>query len=150
MRKLAVCVVALALVGWLSVTIAAADKSDHALLNGPECDTSGQCGATKIENINHVPVNKPTSFIVHITMTNRGDLDGFVRVTYQDSDFVNYAIPKGTTVQISLAGGGTPNVDQLITVTNGESGAVLLGQMSLITEDGKPIAPLAPNFCTTT
>ena len=152
MKKIVVCVLALALFGWLSVTTApAGPKTDHALLNGPGGDTSVQCGATKIEKPGGVITYKPTSFTVHITMTNRGDLggaNGFVHVAYQDGDFVEYAIPAGTTVQISLAGGGTPDVDQIITVT-GTGGAVLVGQMSIITEDGaKPIPPLSPNYCT--
>ena len=142
------------LVGWLSVTTdAAPPKSDFALLDGPGGDTSVQCGATTPAMVAGVPVLRPTSFIVHITMTNRGDLggtNGFVRVTYQDTDFVDYAIPAGTTLQISLSGGGTVDVDQIIKVTNGGSGAVLIGQISLWTDKGKPIAPLAPNFCTTT
>ena len=73
-------------------------------------------------------------------MSNRGDLggaDGFVRVTYQDGDFVEYAISQNTTLQITLSGGGTPNVDQIITVS-GTGGAILVGQMSLLTELGKP------------
>ena len=151
MKKIVVCVLVLALFGWLSVTTApAGPKTDHALLNGPGADTSVQCGATKIEKPGGVITYKPTSFTVHITMSNIG-VNGFVRVTYQDTDFVDYAIPAGTTVQISLAGGGTVGVDQIITVTNGGSGAVLVGQISIITDDGaKPHPALDPiNYCTT-
>ena len=163
-RKIAVCVVALALVGWLSVTVAAADKSDFALLSGPGGDTSVQCGATKAELKLGVLTFKPTSFVVHITMTNRTDnagTAGFVRVNYLQSDgvtvddLVDYAIGALGTVQISLSGGGTPGSDQIIQVV-ATSGANLVGQISLITEDGKP-HPNLPNqagvppgnYCTT-
>jgi len=54
-----------------------------------------------------------------------------VRVTYQDADFVDYAIAANDTVQISLAGGHKPGTDQIITVT-GQGGAVLIGQESII------------------
>ena len=154
MRKLAVCVVALGLVGWLSVTTAAADKSDFALLNGPGGDTSVQCGATKPELKLGVLTFKPTAFVIHITMSNRAAVDALIHVDYQD-DAVEYAIPAGTTVQISLAGGGSPGSDQIITVKQA-GGAVLQGQISLITDDGKP-HPNLPNqalvhpgnYCTT-
>jgi len=141
MKKIVVCVLALGLFGWLSVAASsAAPRSDFALYDqesvGLTPDISVQCGATNSEGKSF----KRTAFVVYITMTNRGDLggaNGFVRVTYQDGDFVEYAIPQNTTLQITLSGGGTPGVDQIITVT-GTGGAVLVGQMSLSTADGKP------------
>jgi hypothetical protein len=158
MKKIAVCILALALFGWLSVaTSTAAPKSDFALYDqesvGYTPDISVQCGATNSQGKSF----KPTAFVVYITMTNRADLggtNGFVRVTYQDGDFVEYAIPTGTTLQITLAGGGTPDVDQIITVT-GAGGAVLVGQMSLSTDQGKPHRDLfgqtknPSSFCST-
>jgi hypothetical protein len=158
MKKIAVCVLALGLFGWLSVaTSSAAPRSDFALYDqesvGQTPDISVQCGATNSEGKSF----KSTAFVVYITMTNRGDLggaNGFVRVTYQDGDFVEYAIPQNTTLQITLSGGGTPDVDQIITVA-GTGGAVLVGQMSLSTADGKPHRDLfgqtkpARNFCST-
>jgi hypothetical protein len=94
---------------------------------------------------------------MYITMTNRGDLggvDGFVRVTYRDHDFVDYAIPANTTVQITMAGGGTPGVDDIIKVSgDGPGGSVLIGQASIILHaDGKPPLPTGTGgkaFCTT-
>ena len=141
MKKIAVCILALVLLGWLSpASSSAAPQSDFALYDqetvGYTPDISVQCGATNSEGKSF----KRTAFTVYITMTNRGDLggvDGFVRVTYQDGDFVEYAIPQNTTLQITLSGGGTPGADQIITVT-GTGGAVLVGQMSLLTEQGKP------------
>ncbi|HEV8712422.1 MAG TPA: hypothetical protein VGX03_06285 [Candidatus Binatia bacterium] len=150
-------VLAFAFVGLGLVTTALAGplKSDFALLDEEAGvgDTSVQCGATKASANNP----KPVAFTMYITMTNRGDLggvDGFVRVTYRDLDFVDYAIPANTTVQISLAGGGTPGVDDIIKVSgDGSGGSVLIGQASIILHtDGKP--PLATAggkkaFCTT-
>jgi len=134
--------------GW-SVTpgLAGPEAGDFALLDMEPtvADVSVQCGATK---------PKGTAFTMHITMTNRGDLGGvagFVRTTYLDTDFVDYAIPIGTTVQISLAGGGTPGVDDAIKVT-GVGGAVLIGQASILLHtDAKPHPLLGgSDFCTTT
>ena len=101
MKRIAVCILALALLGWLSpATSSAAPRSDFALYDQESgvSDISVQCGATNSEGKSL----KPTAFAVYITMTNRGDLggvNGFVRVTYQDGDFVEYAIPQNTTVK---------------------------------------------------
>jgi hypothetical protein len=123
-------------------------KSDFALLDQEPtvADVSVQCAASN--------GTKPQAFTMHVTMTNRADLggtDGFVRVTYHDTDFVDYAIQKNTTVQISLAGGGTPGVDDVIKVTS-TGGALLIGQASLITGGNAKPHPLlgGTSFCTTT
>ncbi len=156
MKKITVCILALGLMGWLSAaTSTAAPKSDFAVYDqGPSTrDISVQCGASNSMGYSF----KPTAFTLYITMSNRGDLgggNGFVRVTYQDGDFVEYAIPQNTTLQITLSGGGTPNVDQIITVA-GTGGATLVGQMSLLTEQGKPHRDLSGQtkppsiFCST-
>ncbi len=127
-------------------------RSDFALLDQEPTvkDVSVQCGA--VGN-----ANQAVPFVIHITMTNRGDsglggTNGFVRTTYHDGDFVDYAIPVNTTVQISLAGGGTLGVDDAVKVTNAGSGAVLIGQISLIANaPAKPLPLISPiAFCTTT
>jgi hypothetical protein len=156
MKKITVCFLTLTLFAWLSVAASsAAPRSDFALYDQEStvADVSVQCGATNSQG-NSL---KRTAFTVHITMTNREDLGGvggFVHVEYQDGDFVEYAIPANTTLQITLSGGGTPGVDQIIKVT-GTGGAVLVGQMSLLTETGKPHRDLfgqttpARLFCST-
>ena len=156
MKKVSVWLLAFALVGAWPVTpaLAGPQASDFALLDMEPTvqDVSVQCGATKA----NATSPKPVAFTMHITMTNRGDLggsDGFVRVTYRDTDFVDYALPKNTTVQISLAGGGTPGVDDAIKVTSGGTGAALLiGQASIILHtDAKPNPVISTSsFCTTT
>ena len=143
---------------FLAPTLAAADvfRSDFALLDQEPtvADVSVQCGATAGGN-HHA---KPGAFTMNITMTNRSDLGGaagFVRVTYNDGDFVDYAIPVDTTLNMTLAGGGTPGTDDIITVTHGTSAAVLVGQVSLLASNPvKPISSLpgqnGHSFCTTT
>ncbi len=139
MKMTKVFILTLALVGFLFPgALIAAPKSDSATYNqgASRRDISVQCGATN----SFGNLFRPTAFTVYITMSNRGDLggmDGFVRVTYEDGDFIEYAVPLNTTLQITLSGGGIPNVDQIITVS-GTGGAVLVGQMSLLTEQGKP------------
>ena len=98
--------------------------------------------------------NRPAPFTMHITMSNRsviGGVNGLVHVKYHDGDLVDYAIPVDTTVQITLAGGGSPGTDDIIEVS-GTGGAKLVGQVSLITENGvKPNSLVsAQSFCTTT
>ena len=144
---------------FLTPMLAGADvfRSDFALLDQEPgvADVSVQCGATA----GGVHKPKPGAFTMNITMTNRSSLGGaagFVRVTYNDADFVDYAIPVDTTLNMTLAGGGTPGTDDIITVTNGGSLAVLVGQVSLLTSNPvKPISSLpgqngGKNFCTTT
>ncbi len=149
-----VSVVILALLIWPVTTTLAAGSgvSDFALLDQEPTvnDVSVQCGALQ-------SVSPPTAvaFVFHTTMTNRGDLggvNGFVRVTYHDGDFVDYAIPANTTVQISLAAGGTVGTDDAIKVTS-RGGAVLVGQASIIVQQGakpNPAIGSTTSFCTTT
>jgi hypothetical protein len=125
-------------------------KADFALFDqeGATPDVSAQCGAAKAGG------NQPAPFVMYITMSNRsaiGGVSGFVHVKYRDGDLVDYAIPVDTTVQITLAGGGTPGTDDVIEVT-GTGGAKLVGQVSLLTQNGiKPKGLLGgKNFCTTT
>ncbi len=122
-------------------------RADFALLDTETgvADKSVQCGAIG---------PTPNGFVIHITMTNRGDLGGtagFVRTTYHDLDFVDYAIPANTTIQISLVGGGTPGVDDAVKVTKG-GGAVLVGQESILAQGGATPLPAISltSFCTTT
>ncbi len=137
-------------------------EADFALLDEEPTveDVSVQCGAFRdIDRSGTVNAgDEPAAFLVHITMTNRGDLggaDGGVRVTYKDTDFVDYPIAAGETVNITMAAGGTPDVDDLITVTSSPgplAGALLIGQMSIFVDRKKavPHPDVAPSFCTTT
>ena len=125
-------------------------KSDFALYDqeGSTPDVSVQCGAAQAGG------RQPAPFTMYITMSNRTDIGGtagFVQVKYHDGDLVGYAIPADTTVQITLAGGGTPGTDDVIEVT-GTGGAKLVGQVSLMTQNGVHPKPLlgGKSFCTTT
>jgi len=155
MKSMLLSLTGLASLGFLAALPATpGTRTDFALLDMEPGvgDVSVQCGA--ITGSTKKP--KATPFSVDITMTNREDLggtDGFVRVTYNDDDFVDYGIARGATVQISLQAGGTLGVDDLLTVT-GEGGAILIGQLSIITAKGKPHPDLAgqdgDSYCTTT
>ncbi|HEX3409310.1 MAG TPA: hypothetical protein VHS07_03480 [Candidatus Binataceae bacterium] len=88
-------------------------RGDFALLDQEPtvADLSVQCGATVGNSRNP----QPGAFTMNITMTNRTDLGGaagFVRVNYADGNFVDYAIPVDTTLNMNIAGGGTPGVDE--------------------------------------
>ena len=78
------------------------------------------------------PVGKPMGCQIKITMGNRADLGGvagFFRTTYNDLDFVDYPLPTGTTVNITLASGQL--ADRAVKVSgDGTGGSVLVGQMS--------------------
>jgi hypothetical protein len=126
-----------------SWTVASAkQRSDFALLNGPGGDTSVQCGTKR--------GNGAASFVYYVTMSNVASVPGGVRVTYGDTDFVDYQIPAGGSFSFSQAAGGTKNVDDLITVT-AVGGAVLVGSMSVLVDTGaQPHPALAPHYCTTT
>jgi hypothetical protein len=111
-----------------SPPLASGAQASFALLNEPGGDTLVFCSVT------------PGPFIMHITMTNLGNVggvNGFVRVTYQDGDGVSYAIPVNTTLQISLAGGSAPGLDDAIRVSgDGAGGSVLAGQVSVLATVG--------------
>ena len=128
-------------------------RSDFVLLDqGPTVrDVGVQCGA--IRGWDHDRL-KAAAFTMFITMTNRSDLggtSGFVRVTYRDGHFVDYRIPVDTTLNMTLAAGGTVGTDDIITVTS-TGGAVLVGQVSLATDRGRPHPDLpgqdGKSFCT--
>jgi len=123
-------------------------RADFALLNQPGGDVSVQCGA--IGGGDEDDGFRPAAFTMFITMTNAGP-DGAVQVKYANGNFVNYAIAANSTLNITLAAGGTVGTDDVITVTNGGP-AVLAGQASILTS-GRP-HPLLPkqdgrSFCTT-
>src|SRR5262249_19587775 len=92
----------------------------------------------------------PAAFTMFITMKNTR-ADGALQGKYKDGDLVKYAIAAHTTPNITLARGGTVGADDIIFVT-GVNGAVLAGQVSIITS-GRP-HPVLPkqdgrSLCTT-
>ena len=171
MRKLATLAATLVVAGFGFANVAQAvppphaggGKSSFALLNEPGGDTSVQCGAFKDLDSSETITGDdlPAAFTLYITMGNRSDsglggVDGGVRVTYTDGDFVDYPIAAGETVNITMAAGGFLPFDSFITVTSSPGpldGAVLIGQISLFLDSkaGVPHPFLADNsFCTTT
>jgi hypothetical protein len=118
---------ALVCVGWVGAAQAQSSKTDFALLDEPGGgDTNVICRCAN-------PQGDPTSCQIKVTMGNRSDqggANGFVRVTYNDLDSVDYPIQAGTTLNITMAAGGS-NPDKAIKVSgDGTGGSVLVGQMS--------------------
>jgi hypothetical protein len=120
----------------IAPALASSVRASFALFNEPGGDTSVQCDAAL------------SPFTMHITVTNQGDLggaDGFVRVTYRDGDFVDYAIPANTTLQISLIGGTTSRIDNVIKVSgDGNGGSMLIGQVSALADLGRATCCTSP------
>jgi len=138
-------------------------KSDFDQIYVPGGDLSATCGA-----VFNIGTLSKAAFVLYITMTNRpeadldfpnlsiGGVDGFVRVqnmtnAFVQDDVIDYAIPVGTTLQITLAGGSSFDVDQIYRVS-AFGGANLVGQVSLITDKGRPHPGVPGNggvfFCT--
>lgn len=130
----------LTLVGpWWVATAQADDlKTDFALLDEEPtvADQNVICSCVNEEG-------KPRGCQIKITMGNRNDsglggVDGFVKVTYNDLDFVAYPIPVATTLNITMAAGGS-QADKAIKVSgDGPGGSVLIGQMSAESGDNRP------------
>ena len=59
---------------------------------------------------------------------------GFVRLTYQDNDFVQFPIASGGVLQLTQAIGGTPGVSRRVRLSNGGDalGPRLVGSLSVI------------------
>ena len=117
---------ALVCLGWVGAAQAQPSRNDFALLNEPGGDANVICRCAN-------PQGDPTNCQIKVTMGNRSDLggvNGLVRVTYNDLDFVDYPIQAGTTLNITMAAGGS-NPDKAIKVSgDGTGGSVLIGQMS--------------------
>jgi hypothetical protein len=132
----------------LPIVAAHADNlhSGFALFNqtGGTPDVSVQCGANKA-----VGTFVQAPFTMYITMTNTAGTAGSVEVKYRDGTTVDYAIPAGTTLQIDLAAGSKKGTDNMIEVT-GANSALLVGQASLMTQNGVRPGLLGNKFCTTT
>ena len=120
--------VALVCLGWIATAQADSLKTDFALLNEPGGDQNVICRCAG-------PQGLPTGCQIKVTMGNRNDpglggVNGFVRVTYNDLDFVDYPIPAGTTLNITMAAGGSDS-DKVVKVSgDGSGGSMLVGQMS--------------------
>ena len=111
------------------------DISDHALID--VTDTGAKCSCDK-------------TFTFYLTV-RAVDGDATVRITFKDGDSVDFPVdfPSGQTVSIVQAAGGTPGVDDVLTVTspNGQ----IVGWVSILTQSGAHPLPseTGSDFCKT-
>jgi hypothetical protein len=116
-------------------TAATADdgKSDFALFDGTNpanVESGAICGAKNL---------KGKTFTYHVTVSNHASGSaGFVRLTYKDGDFVQFPLAPDASFSFSQAGGSKGGADRAVRVSNGGSGAKLVGAMSAIGTESKP------------
>ena len=126
--------VAFALLAGVSRPAAADDgKSDFALFDGTNPanapNEGAVCGAKNLK--------AGKAFTYYVTVTNAGAA-GFSRLTYADGDFVQFPLAAGASFSFSQAGGSKGGADRAVRVSNGGSGARLVGAMSAIGTESKP------------
>ena len=111
-----------------SWTVARATPVDFAFFDGtnPATEAPPFGGAECI-------VSGAATLHASVTAHSSGP-DGFVRLTYQDGDFVQFPIASNGTLQLTQAIGGTFGVDRRIRLSNGgdSAGARLVGSLSAI------------------
>lgn len=110
-------------------------KSDFALFDGTnpanQPDEGAICGAKDLK--------KGKSFTFYLTVTaHASGPDGFVRLTYKDGDFVQFPIKSDASFSLSQAAGSKGGADRAVRVSNGGSGARLVGAMSAISDHKTP------------
>jgi hypothetical protein len=78
-------------------------------------------------------VNGPATLHASVTAHASGP-SGFVRLTYEDNDFVQFPIASNGVLQLTQAIGGTPDVSTRVRLSNGGDllGAKLVGALSAI------------------
>lgn len=99
-------------------------KSDFALFDGtnPATEAPPFGGA-------ECTVKGPATFHVTVTAHSSGP-PGFVRATFRDGDFVQFPIASDGSFSFSQSIGGTNGVDDRIRISNGGTGARLVGWVS--------------------
>ncbi len=97
-------------------------RNDFALFDGTnpanQPDAGALCGARR---------GRP--FTYHLAVANRAS-DGVVRITYFDTDFVDYPIAGGGSFSLTQAAGNRSGDDRVVRVSNGGSAAQLVGALS--------------------
>lgn len=78
-------------------------------------------------------VKGPATLHASVTAHSSGP-SGFVRLTYQDNDWVQFPIASNGSLQLTQAIGGTKNVSRRVRLSNGgdAAGARLVGSLSAI------------------
>jgi hypothetical protein len=124
-------------------------RTDFALFDDTDAtapEAGVECGATLGSSKNSA------GFTFFVTVSNWSDALKVLRVVYADGEEVaRYQIPAHTSFSFTQAGGGTPGVDDLITiVAEGSLPSGLAGSMSIsVPAAAKPHPTLGEDFCTT-
>lgn len=132
-----------------SAPAAGGQRADFALFDGTDAtapEAGVECGAVLGSSKNSV------GFTFHVTVSNWSDQLKVLRVVYADGDEVaRYQIPAHTSFSFTQAGGGTPGVDDLITVVaEGSLPSGLAGSMSIsVPAAAKPHPTIGQDFCAT-
>jgi hypothetical protein len=114
-------------------TVASADddgsqKTDFAFFDGtnPATEAPPMGGA-------ECSVKGPATLHASVSAHSSGP-DGFVRLTYQDGDWVQFPIKSDGVLQLTQAIGGTPGVSRRVRLSNSNAdpGARLVGSLSVI------------------
>ena len=135
----AVAVVTAALAGGLFTFMASGSPAattqttDHALFD----QSSGDTGAICKDKVRSGPFEFFGS--VHAL-----GADGVLRITFQDGDFIDYAIPANTSFSLQQAAGDTAGVDKKLTVGSAPGSGQLAGWVSAEGLNGGSVS------CTTT
>jgi hypothetical protein len=98
--------------------------ADHALIDQTSADTDVWCRGT----------NKQPFVVYGAFRASGGDVT--MRVTFKDSDFVDYPIAQDTSFSLSEAAGGTPSVDRKIVVSTSAGAGDLVGWLSAARSPG--------------
>jgi hypothetical protein len=96
--------------------------TDFAFFDGTGAEAGPNGGA-------ECTVNGPAT--LHASVSNLG-LAGFVRLRYNDDDFVQFPIMPAGVLQLNQAIGGNPDASFRVRLSNGGSGAILTGALSAI------------------
>jgi len=119
----------LALFGPWSVGSADAEdnKTDFAFFDGTNPATGPPFGGAECA------VKGPATLHASVTADSSGP-SGFVRLTYQDNDFVQFPIASNGVLQLTQAIGGTKGASGRVRLSNGgdPAGARLVGSLSVI------------------
>ena len=108
--------------------------SDHALFDGTGGDTTVWCRTTN-----------SSPFDVHLAFRAING-DATLRVTFQDTDWVDYPIAQDTSFALTEAAGGTGLVDRKLLVSQAGGTGKLVGWMSA----GRMPGTAALVWCATT
>jgi hypothetical protein len=114
LASIAAAAIAIAVFGATASGRSSASKTlvhDHALIDTTGGDVNVICRGQKSSTTGEV-----SPFEFYASLRAFGG-DAVARVTFKDSDYVDFPIPNDTSFSLSQAAGGTASVDQKIVIT---------------------------------